>query len=333
MSKKITKTKYSSLIKNISGLLEESRRKVYYQVNNILVQTYWRIGKYVVEFEQGGKKETEYGDKLIDRISKDLKNKYGKGFSRSNLIYMRLFYKKFQTGQTVSDQLTWSHYIEILMIEEELERGFYVKQCEKENWSVRELKRQINSGLFYRLASSNNKKGILKLAKQGQVIKEAQDIIKDPYILEFLSIPENYKSSEKEIEKKIINNLQLFLLELGKGFAFIGRQFRITLNNKHFYVDLVFYHRILKCFVLIDLKIGKVVHGDVGQMNMYLNYFREEENSIDDNEPIGIVLGTKKDDVTAKYALGGITNKLFISKYKLYLPDKKILEKEIKKLL
>ena len=219
------------------------------------------------------------------------------------------------------------------MIDNNLERSFYEKQCVKENWSVRELKRQKNSALFERISFSKDKKEILKLAQKGHIIKKAEDLVKDPYVLEFLGISEDYKYSEKELEKRIIDNLQKFLLELGKGFTFVSRQFRMTLGNKHYYVDLVFYHRILKCFILMDLKIGRVTHADIGQMNMYINYFKKEEITKGDNEPIGIILTKEKDRVVVEYALGGISNKLFVSKYKLYLPTKEELEKEVKKLL
>ena len=215
----------------------------------------------------------------------------------------------------------------------DLEINFYLKQTEKENWSVRELKRQMKSMLFHRLALSKDKKGVLELSKQGQEIQQAEDVLKDPYILEFLNIPQNYQCLESELEEKLISNLQHFLLELGKGFTFEKRQYRISISGKHFYVDLVFYHRILKCFVLIDLKRGEVTHQDVGQMNLYLNYFKKEVSTEGDNPPIGIVLGTDKDHVLVEYATESISNQLFISKYQLYLPDKKQLENELSKIL
>jgi len=198
---------------------------------------------------------------------------------------------------------------------------------------VRELKRQIDSALFQRIALSKDKQGVLEISKQGYIIQKAEDIVKDPYILEFLKIPLQDRLSEKELEQKIIDNLQMFLLELGKGFTFVSRQYRISLGNRHFYVDLVFYHRILKCFVLIDLKIGEASHEDIGQMNLYLNYFSKEENSEGDNPPIGIILSAKKNDIDVEFALGGITNKIFVSKYKFYLPDKEELENKLKELL
>ncbi|MBU0460507.1 DUF1016 family protein [Patescibacteria group bacterium] len=333
MIKLVKKKKYEQLIKNIGILLEEARKKVYTQINQILVKTYWEIGRNVVEFEQKGKEKAEYGSELLVKLSRDLKLKYGKGFSRSNLVYMRLFYLKYRKSETLSHQLSWSHYFELLKIDNDLERSFYEKQCLKDKWSVRELKRQKNSALFERIALSKNKKEVLKLAEQGHVIERGADVVKDPYVLEFLGIPEDYKYSEKELEQKVIDNLQKFLLELGKGFTFVARQFRISLGNKHYYVDLVFYHRILKCFVLIDLKINEVTHADVGQMNMYLNYFKKEEMSEDDHEPIGIILTKEKEKIVVEYALGGISNKLFVSKYKLYLPDKKELEEKVRKII
>ena len=328
----MVKKAYSLLMDNIGELLEQGRRKAIQSVNQILVQTYWEIGKQIVEYEQNGDERAEYGSELLDRLSKDLKLRYGRGFSRRNILDMRCFYKLYQIRQTLSAELSWSHYVEFLSVENDLARGFYEKQCINEKWSVRELRRQKDSLLFERIALSKNKQGVLDLAKKGQPIEKNEDIIKDPYVLEFLKIPEDHKYSERDLEQKIIDNLQMFLLELGKGFTFVARQYRITLGNEHYYVDLVFYHRILKCFVLIDLKLGKVAHYDVGQMNMYLNYFKKEENN-SDNAPIGIILGTKKDELTIEYALGGITNNLFVSKYQLYLPSKKDLEKEIKRLL
>jgi len=333
MSKEIAQYGYGRLISSIGALLEEARKHVYTEVNQILVKAYWQIGKRIISYEQKGKEKAEYGSKLLDNLSKDLKLRYGKGFSKSNIIYMRLFYIKYQKSETLSHQLSWSHYFELLKVEDDLERSFYEKQCIKENWSVRELKRQKNSALFERLALSRDKKGVLELSKKGHAIEKPADAVKDPYILEFLGIPDDYKYSEKEFEQRIIDNLQKFLLELGKGFAFIARQFRITLGNRHYYVDLVFYHRILKCFVLIDLKTNEVTHSDIGQMNMYLNYFKNEEMTDNDNEPIGIILAKEKDKVVVKYALGGISNKLFVSKYKLYLPSREELEKEVGKLL
>lgn len=333
IEKKEQNKEYNYLISSIGALLEDARKRVYIQVNQILVKTYWEIGRRIVEYEQKGKEKAEYGSKLFETLAKDLRQKYGKGFSRSNIIYMRLLYIRYPKSQTLSDQLSWSHYIEFLMIDNDLKRSFYEKQCIIERWSTRELKRQKNSLLFERITINKDKESVLELAQRGHPIKKAEDLIKDPYVLEFLDISENRAYSEKELEQSIIDNLQKFLLELGKGFTFVARQFRITLGNRHYYVDLVFYHRILKCFVLIDLKIGEVTHTDIGQMNMYLNYFQKEEMTKGDNEPVGIILAKEKETIVVEYALGGLSNKLFVSKYKLYLPSKEELEREVERLI
>ncbi len=324
---------YTTLIDQIGSLLESSRNKVAVAVNDIMVQTYWTIGQYIVEYEQKGELRAEYGKSLLSQLSKDLKERYGKGFNRSGLQYMRKLYVAFPICTTLSCKLTWSHYVEVLKCDDILETQFYVAQCEKDKWSVRELQRQMKSMLFHRLALSKDKKEILHLAKEGMTIQKAEDIIKDPYVLEFAGIPESTNFLESDLERGLINNLQHFLLELGKGFAFIGRQYRISIGGKHFYVDLVFYHRILKCFVLIDLKRGEIEHNDIGQMNLYLNYFKQEEMTEGDNEPIGIVLGAAKDNVLIEYATAGITNQLFVSKYQLYLPKREELQKELERVL
>ncbi|MBA4301912.1 MAG: hypothetical protein C0433_17690 [Cyclobacterium sp.] len=329
----VNKSKYSDLISQIGSLLKSGQKQAAQSVNTILVKTYWLIGRHIVEFEQGGKEKAEYGSFLFEQLSKDLTSLYGKGFSRANLLYMRKLYLTFPISETLSNVLSWSHYFEILRSEHELEISFYSKQAEKENWSVRELKRQMKSMLFHRLAMSKDKKGVLELSKKGQEIQKADDILKDPYVLEFLNIPQNHQYLESDLEEKLISNLQNFLMELGKGFTFEKRQYRISISGKHFYVDLVFYHRILKCFVLIDLKRGEVTHQDVGQMNLYLNYFKKEVSTEGDNEPIGIVLGAEKDHILVEYATESISNQLFISKYQLYLPDKRQLENELNKVL
>ncbi|WP_289029427.1 PDDEXK nuclease domain-containing protein [uncultured Algoriphagus sp.] len=324
---------YTSLKKEISQLLIAGREQAGRAVNTILVQTYWQIGRHIVEFEQGGEAKSEYGSNLLDRLSRDLTLEFGKGFSRSNLFQIRNLYINFPKIQTLSGQLSWSHYCEILKSDNELEISFYTKQCQKENWSVRELKRQMKSMLFHRLALSKEKEDILLLSQKGAEFLHPKDLIKDPYVFEFLGLQNQPTYSEGELETQLIQNLQGFLLELGKGFAFIGQQYRISLANRHFYVDLVFYHRILKCFVLIDLKRGEIDHQDIGQMNLYLNYFRKEENVEDDNPPIGIVLGAYKDQILVEYATDNISNQLFVSQYQLYLPEKEELAHELEKLL
>jgi predicted nuclease of restriction endonuclease-like (RecB) superfamily len=241
---------YNNLISQIGNLLAAGRQRAAQEVNTILVHTYWEIGKYIVEFEQKGNEKAEYGTHLFGKLSKDLTTAYGKGFGRSNLLYMRKLYLTFQISGTLSHKLTWSHYYEILKADSPLEIGFYTKQTEIEQWSVRELKRQMKSMLFHRLALSTDKDGVLKLANKGHEVQQPEDLLKDPFVLEFLNIPEQHMYLESELEEKLISNLQNFLLELGKGFAFIGRQYRMSIGGKHFRVDLLFYHRILKCFVL-----------------------------------------------------------------------------------
>ena len=329
----IQSSQYQLLVDGIGLLLEEGRKQVAQSVNTVLVQTYWLVGQHIVEFEQQGNQRAEYGTFLFEQLSKDLSIRYGKGFSRSNLVYMRKFYIEFPKRETLSNVLSWSHYFEVLKADEPLEIQFYSKQAEKENWSVRELKRQMKSMLFHRIAVGKDKSSILQLSQEGQEIQEPKDILKDPFVLEFLQIPEHLPYLESELEERIISNLQHFLLELGKGFTFEKRQYRIPIGGRHFYVDLVFYHRILKCFVLIDLKRGEVNHQDIGQMNLYLNYFKKEINMPEDNEPIGIVLGAHKNQVLVEYATESIDNQLFVSKYQFYFPDKTALIKELNKLL
>lgn len=334
MDKKLQKIEiYQKLVDTIGVTIESARQKAIQAVNNELLKANWEIGKYIVEYEQHGSEKAEYGSSLLTNLSKDLKFRFGKGFSKSNIYLMRQFYLKYQIFQSLTGKLTWTHYSELLGVSDDNARSFYEKQAVNDNWSVRELKRQISSSLFERLALSHDKNGVLKLAEQGLLIAEPKDIIKDPYVLEFLQIPEEHRMTESKLEQKIIDNLQTFLLELGKGFSFVGRQYRLTLDNDHYYVDLVFYHRILKCFVLIDLKTKHVKHQDIGQMNMYLNYFKAEESTEGDNPPIGIVLGADKNDILVEYAIGGISNNIFVSKYQLYLPDRKVLEQKVKELI
>ena len=329
----IVSKKYTVLITDIGTIIQQSRERAIKLVNYELVKTYWEIGRHIINFEQHGNERAEYGSSILTILSKDLTQKYGKGFGRRNILDMRRFYLNYQKWQTVSAKLSWSHYIELLSITNDDERKFYEQKAIKENWSTRELERQINSSLYERLLLSKDKKGILKLAEERQSSFDLNEIIKDPYMLDFLKIPQNKKLTEKHLEQKIINNLQLFIMELGKGFAFIGRQYRISIGNQHFYVDLVFYHRILKCFVLIDLKIKRVKHQDIGQMNLYLNYFKTEENTEGDNKPIGIILSAEKDEVLVEFATGGLSNKIFVSKYQLYLPNKEILQAKVEEIL
>lgn len=326
---------YNNLISSISDVYTKGQVKAARAVNSYLVDTYWQIGQHIIEFEQGGKVKAEYGKALLASLSKDLTLLHGKGFSRSNLVYMRLFYLRYPIGEKPSHQLSWSHYVELLKIDNELERRFYEKQALIEKWSVPELRRQKKTSLFLRLAASKDKEGILKLAQSGQIIENPLDIVRDPYVFEFLKIPELYQVSEKQLETHLFDHLQQFLLELGKGFTFVGRQYRLTINNEHYYVDMVFYHRILRCFVLIDLKIKEIKHYDISQMNMYLGYFANEENVEGDNPPIGIILTRDKDDLLVEYTTYQMNSQLLVQKYQLYLPNreelKRLIEEELRR--
>ncbi len=324
---------YNALLDSVGVLLEKARKEVYYQINQTLVKTYWEIGRRIVEYEQKGKEKAEYGSKLLDILSKDLNFKYGKGFSRDNLEKMRKFYLLNQNSATLSRKLSWSHHCLILRLDEKMARDFYLTETEKERWSVRELDRQINSMLFERIALSKDKNKVIELSKFGQVIEKAQDLVKDPYVLEFLGLGESPSYSETDLEEKLIANLKQFLLELGKGFTFVARQQRITLEDEHFYVDLVFYNRLLKCFVLLELKVGKLTHKDLGQLQMYVNYYDKVIKQADENPTIGILLCADKKEAIVKYTLPEHNKQIYASKYKLYLPDKKELEDKLKKVL
>ena len=333
MGEMTTYSGYDSLVESIGKLLDTAHSQIATTVNTILVQTYWNIGKYIVEFEQGGALRAEYGSNLLNRLSTDLTHRYGKGFSRSNILYMRKFYISFPKSETVSHILTWSHYFEILKSDDPLEISFYAKECEAQKWSVRELKRQKSTALFQRFALSKDKEGILQLANQGIEVQKPEDIIRDPFVLEFTGLPELPTWDEKTLEDALASNLSMFMLELGKGFAFVGRQYHIPLGGRHFHVDLVFYNVILKAYCLIDLKKDGVQHEDIGQMNLYLNYFKHEVCTEGDNEPFGIVLGAEKDRLTVQYALEGINNQLFVSRYQLYLPDRDALSREVYRII
>lgn len=324
---------YTDLLQNIGTALNNGRQKAVNQINRAIVETNWNTGRYIVEYEQAGHEKAEYGSEILKRLSHDLIERYGKGFGMSNVNKMRKLYLTFPILQTLSAKLSWSHYVELLKINDPQERSFYMHECEQNNWGVRELKRQMNSMLFQRLALSKNKEEVMMLAEKGQIIDKPEDVVKDPYIFEFVGLPELPVYKEGDLEKALIDNLSQFLLELGKGFTYVGRQQRINIGGRIFKIDLVFYHRILKCFVLIDLKRGEVQHEDIGQMNLYLNYYREEMNTPGDTEPIGIVMGAYEDKLMVKYATQNISNQLFVSRYQLYLPDKGQLENEIRRFM
>ena len=327
---------HTDVYANIKRLMENARTDVTKQVNNILVKTYWEIGRIIVEDEQGHSDRAEYGKNLIADLSKKLTKEYGKGFSKSNLFYMRSFYLTYPIFQTLSGKLSWSHYLELLSIDDKNKRSFYEKETVNANWSVRELKRQIKTSLFERLLLSSwdeNKEKVLDLALKGNEIATPNDIIQDPYVFEFLGLPEEKPIMENDLEKALVTHIEKFLLELGKGFMYVGSQQRVTLGNTHYYVDMVFYNKILKCYVLIELKTGKLMSEAVGQINMYLNYYKKEVNNDMDNEPIGIILCTDKDSIQAEYALGSLSNKIFASKYTLYIPDRELLEEQVERVL
>lgn len=332
-AKVVANKNYKDLVSSIGELLAENRRRALQTVNEALVRTYWNIGRHIVEFEQKGNVRASYGDQLLVRLSKDLTVAYGKGFSRSNLTYMRKLYDFFPKCETLSHKLTWSHYFELFKCDDPMEMQFYMKECIKDGWKVRQLKRQINSSLFQRLALSTDKDGVLTLANEGHQILSASDIIRDPYVLEFTGIPQQKQYKEAELEKALKINMEKILLELGRGFVFMGRQYDIPIGSRRFKVDLVFYNAILKCYVLIDLKRAEIKHVDIGQMNFYLNYFKNEICQPDDNPPIGIVLGAKKDELLMEYALQGIDNQLFAERYQLYLPNREELQAQLDLLL
>lgn len=326
-------SEYVRLVSLITDVWDKARDKAAIAVNTELLEANWQTGRYIVEFEQKGNVKAEYGKQLLTNLAKDLTRLRGKGYSRSNLFNMRLFYVRFQKIQTVSGQLSWSHYLELLKCDDPMEMQFYMKECIKQGWKVRELKRQIKSSLFQRLALSTDREGLLALANEGHQVQKAADIIRDPFVLEFTGLPKQKRYKEKDLEDALKANMEKFLLELGRGFAFIGRQYVVPIGSRQFKVDLVFYHCILKCYVLIDLKRDEIKHGDIGQMNLYLNYFKNEICQPDDNPPVGIVLGARKDELLMEYALQGIDNQLFAARYQLYLPNRDELQSQLDKLL
>ena len=315
---------FNYVFDNIKDLIINSRNKVYQAVNTEMLNLYWNIGKIIMEIQQGDERAS-YGDAVLDRLSQKLTDEFGKGFSKRNLERMRKFYIYFPIATTVSSQLSWSHYLELIKIDEEPKRKFYLNECINSRWSVRELQRQRASLLYERLTMSADKEKVLELSEKGQILKTSKDLVKDPFVLEFLDIKENTNYLESNLEKNLLEHLKEFLLELGKGFSFIGSQVRITLDGEHFYPDLVFYNRLLKCFVIIDLKIGKVTHQDIGQMQMYVNYYDREIKSEDENKTIGILLSTNKSETIVKYTLPLDNNTIFSSEYKLHMPTEQEL--------
>ncbi len=325
----MTKPDQNNLYSQIVNLLLTAKNKVKHSVNRTMTKTYFEIGRLIVEEEQQGGKRAEYGKSLISKLSQQLTDKFGKGFSTTNLKQMRTFYLTYSKGQTVSDEfsLSWSHYLMLMRLDNIAERKFYEIEAINNNWSLRELQRQFDTALYERLSLSRDKEGVKQLSEKGQIIEKAQDSIKDPYVLEFLGLPEKAQYSETELEQRLIDKLENFLLELGKGYTFAGRQKRFSFEDKHFRVDLVFYNRLLQCFVLIDLKIGELTHQDIGQMQMYVNYYDRFIKLDNENKTIGIILCKKKNDTLVKITLPENNEQIFAGKYETVLPSKKELKR------
>lgn len=331
------------IIVDIQNILRQARQRTHHHINVTMVTAYWLVGKRIVEEDQQGNIRAGYGKALIQNVSESLQSEFGKGFSQRNLEQMRLFYLEYGIPQTVSAELksanlihsiepptfklSWSHYLTLISIKNIDERRFYEIESIGNNWSVRELKRQYDSGLYMRLALSTDKPGIIRLSQKGQSMENPSDVIKDPYILEFLHLQEHHRYSENDLENALIDKLEHFLLELGKGFTFVARQKRITFSEKHFYIDLVFYNRILKCFVIIDLKIGEIQHQDIGQMQMYVNYYDRHIKLEEENKTIGIILCQKKSDLLVEMTLPESNDQIFASRYETVLPSKEELRK------
>lgn len=320
-----------NIYEEIKNLLASARENIVSNINSTMTKTYFLIGKRIVEEEQNGNERAEYGEELIKNLSLRLSKEFGKGFSKTNLKQMKSFYLAYGKGQTVSDQfkLSWSHYLILMRIENINERNFYEIESIENNWSLRELRRQIDSALYERLVLSIDKEKIKLLSLKGQILEKPEDVVKDPYILEFLGLEEKSDYSENELETAIINNLEKFIMELGKGFLFQGRQVRFTFDEEHYFVDLVFYNRLLKCFVLIDLKIGKLKHQDLGQMQMYVNYYDRFVKLPDENKTIGIIICKEKNDTLVRMTLPEDNQQIFASRYMTVLPSKEDLKKII----
>jgi predicted nuclease of restriction endonuclease-like (RecB) superfamily len=317
----------------IKSILEEARHNAYRHVNFVMVQAYWNIGREIVEEEQKGKKRAEYGATIIEELSQKLTVEYGQGFNKTNLWYMKQFYLAFKNLHALRGELSWTHYRLLLKVEREEIRQFYLNECIQSNWSTRQLERQINSFYYERLLASKNKLPVKREAnaRAKKLAVSPEDQIKDPYVLEFLGLKEHPALKENELEHALIEKLQNFLLELGRGFSFVARQMRISTETQHFYIDLVFYNYLLKCFVIIDLKTGKLTHQDIGQMDMYVRMFEDKMKQPGDNPTIGIILCTEKDATVVKYSVLKDSRKLFASQYKLYLPSEKELKDEIER--
>jgi len=318
----------TKLYNAVKEILETARSRAYAAVNFAMVEAYWNIGRLITE-NIGEDARAKYGKHLMSYLSKRLTKDFGKGFDESNLRYMRKFYMTFPIRDTLRHELSWSHYRMIMKVENSNAREYYLEESVKGVWSTRQLERQINSFCYERVLSSKNRKAV-----RDEIIKKEsgimpRDVVKDPYVLEFLGLKQNNDLYETQLENVLVSHIQKFLLELGRGFTFEARQKRISFDGEHFYIDLVFYNYILKCFVLIDLKTGKLTHQDIGQMQMYVNYYTQELMNDGDNPPIGIVLCADKSESVVKYTMSESSTQIFTSKYKLYLPTEEELLREL----
>jgi len=326
-----TPSGFDTLYTTINQIIEEARNTVYRTANFTMVQAYWNIGKTIVEEEQKGKERAEYGQELIKQLSKKLTKKHGKGFNTTNLWYIRQFYTVFQNFHALRGELSWTHYRLLLKVENDQARQFYMQEAIDCNWSTRSLERQIGNLYYERMLMSKNTEVVKTEALENTDQQEPQDIIKDPYVLNFLGLKDTINFRENELEQAIIDKLQDFLLELGKGFTFHSRQYHISLDGEHFYIDLVFYNYILKCFLLIDLKTRKLKHQDIGQMDTYVRYFEDKIRQENDNPTIGLILCTEKNNAVVKYSLLNDSKQIFASKYMTYLPTEQELKREIER--
>jgi predicted nuclease of restriction endonuclease-like (RecB) superfamily len=317
------------LYRQVHAILTAARNRAWQATNTIMVEAYWEIGRVVVQEEQAGQAKAGYGKRIIESLSARLQADFGKGHDRSNLFHMRAFYLAYPKVDALRRQLSWTHYRVLLRVDNPDARAFYETEAVSARWSTRELERQVNSLLFERLALSRDKAGVMKLAQKGHEITQPSDLVKDPMVLEFTGLRQDERFRESDLEQALISKLQQFLLELGKGFAFMGRQQRITLDGRHFFIDLVFYNRITRSFVLVDLKVGELTHQDLGQMQMYVNFYRREMTATDENPPIGIVLCADKSEAVVRYTLPEGDTQIFASRYKLHLPTEEELAAEL----
>ncbi len=321
----------SSFYQKVADTLQTARTQAGYAVNSAMVEAYWEVGRQIVEEEQSGAHKAEYGKNILGYLSKRLTKEYGTGYDRTNLQHMRRFFLTFENCDAVRRELSWTHYRSLLRVEKPQAREFYIAEAISNNWGTRALDRQINSLYYERILSSGKREPVVDEMKEYTRKLHPEDILKDPYVLEFLQLKENKSFVESELEQALIDKLQEFLLELGKGFAFVARQKRISTETKHFYLDLVFYNYLLKCFVLIDLKVKELSHEDIGQMDMYVRLYEDKYKSPDDNPTIGLILCTHKDQTIVKYSMLKDNKQLFASRYQLYLPTEEELRIELER--